>query len=148
MLQLLAKVSGRLKRFDALKPQIELLVVNPEFADEVLDVGLKMLSGNPPTLDPDEGPSVLVSIAIEGQRFNKLADLYRWLIKRSPNPLAYRQLVTALSLINKFDEAEAAWNELIEKYPDERTSRNFALLAEVQSRPARTMRPWLRCVRP
>jgi tetratricopeptide (TPR) repeat protein len=134
LLQLLSKVSGRLKRLEAVRPQIEQLVANPQYADELLDVGLKMLSSKPPTLDPDEGWSVLQSIAIEGQRFQKLANLYRWLIARAPNPLAYKQLIIVLKEVNSFDEAEARWKEMVEKFPDERNSRSLALLSEVQSK--------------
>jgi tetratricopeptide (TPR) repeat protein len=134
LLQLLTRVAGRLKRFEAVRPQIDQLVADPAYVDQVLDTGLKMLSASPPTLDPEEGFSVLVSIAFDGQRYEKLANLYRWLVKRTPNPLGYRQLIIVLKEINKLAEAEAAWNELIEKFPDERNPRNLTLLAEVQSK--------------
>ena len=135
LLQLLTKVSARLKRFEAVQPQIDLLIADPAYTDEVLDTGLKMLSSNPPALDLQEGFSVLRKISFEGKRFEKLADLLRWSLKRVPNPVAaYQELIITYYQIGKFEEAEGVWRELVEKFPDERTSRNLGMLAEVQSK--------------
>ena len=135
LIQLLTKVAGRLKRFEAVQPQIDLLVADPAYTDEVLDTGLKMLSSNPPALDLGEGFSVLQKISLDGKRFDKLTDLLRWSIKRVPDPVAaYRELIGTYYDLGKFDEAEAAWREMVEKFPIARNSSNLALLAEVQSK--------------
>ena len=52
LLQLLTRVFGRLKRFDAIQAQIELLVADPAYTDQVLDAGMKMLSSQPPDARP------------------------------------------------------------------------------------------------
>src|SRR6185312_15470767 len=132
LLQLLTKVAGRLKRLDAVKPQIDMLTADQAYTDEVLDLGLKMLSANPPALDLLEGYSVLRSIAYEGKRYEKLALLLRWSLKRVPNPFAaYQELILTYYQLGKYGDSEAAWNEMIEKFPDERNTRNLGLLAEV-----------------
>ena len=135
LLQLLAKVSARLKRFDPVQPQIDQLTADPAYTDEVLDVGLKMLSSNPPALDIQEGFSVLRKLSYDGKRYEKLANLLRWALSRVPNPFAiYQELIITYYQLGKFGDAEAAWKEMIEKFPDERNARNLGLLAEVQSK--------------
>ena len=133
LLQLLTKVAGRLKQLDAVKPQIDLLTADPEYTDAVIDSGLKMLSASPPALDVPEGYSILRGIAIEGKRYEKLAALLRWWLKRDPNPyVTYQELILTSKLLNKFADAEATWIEMIEKFPDERNSRNLGTLADIQ----------------
>ena len=134
LLQLLIKATGRLKRLDAVKAQVEQLVADPAYTDEVLDAGLKMISANPPAIDPQDGWIVLVNIATEGKRPEKLAGLLRWSIKRTPNPIVYRELIFTLYDLGKFAEAEATLKELTEKFPDERNARNLILLAQIQAK--------------
>ncbi len=132
LLQLLAKAAGRLKRLDAVKAQIDLIAADPAYVDQVLDAGLKMISASPPTLDPQDGWLVLLNIAIEANRGEKKAGLLRWSLKRTPNPLVYRELILTLEDIGKFDEAEASLKELTGKFPDERNTRNAIELAQIQ----------------
>jgi tetratricopeptide (TPR) repeat protein len=139
LLQLLTKVSARLKRFEAVQDQIDLLIADPAYTDEVLDTGLKMLSRTPPALDLQEGFSVLRKISSEGKRYEKLASLLRWSITKLPNPVAvYLELMITYYQDGKFNEAEATWKELVEKFPEERNARNLGMLAEVQSKGGKT----------
>lgn len=57
LLQLLTRVFARLKRFDAVQAQIELLVADPVYTDEVIDAGMKMLASNPPCSTSSKGPT-------------------------------------------------------------------------------------------
>ena len=135
MLQLLTRVFSRLKRFDPIQSQIELLVVDPVYADEVIGVGMKMLSANPPTLDLLEGSNVLIKICYEGKRFEKLTQLLRESLTRLPQPVfVYQELIRTLFLLGKYDAAEAAWKELIEKFPDEKTAKLLVTLGEIQAK--------------
>ena len=134
LLQLLIKAGGRLRRLDAVKPQVDLLVADPAYTDEVLDAGLRMISSSPPAFDPQEGWIVLVSIATEGKRAAKLAGLLRWSLQRMPNPIVYRELIFTLFDQGRFGEAEAALKELIEKFPDEKNTRNQILLGQIQAK--------------
>ena len=93
-----------------------------------------MISARPPGLEPQEGWGVLVTIANEGKRYEKLAALWRWSLDRMPNPIIYVELIRTLIDANKFDAAEAAFRELFEKFADERTARNLNELARVQAR--------------
>ena len=133
LLQLLTKVAGRLKQLDPVKPQIDMLTADPDYTDTAIDVGLKMLSAIPPALDVPEGYSILRNIAIEGKRYEKLAALLRWWLKRDPNPyVTYQELILTNKLLGKFADAEATWNEMIDKFPDEKNARNLGTLADIQ----------------
>jgi len=133
LLALLVKISVRLKKLDPVKNQIDELVKDPAYTDEVLDAGLKMISARPPAMDPREAWSVLFTIAEEGKRPEKLASLCRWSLERMPNPLVYAELIRSLVDARKFAEAEVAFRELFAKYNDERTARNLVWLAQVQA---------------
>jgi tetratricopeptide (TPR) repeat protein len=135
LLQLLTRAFARFKRFDAVQAQIEMLVADPAYTDEVLDSGMKMLASNPPALDLLEGCSVLRKICYDGKRYEKLAGLLRWSIKRLPNPFTlYQELIITDYQLGKYDDAELVWKEMIEKFPDERSAKLVALLGEVQAK--------------
>jgi tetratricopeptide (TPR) repeat protein len=138
LIQLLSKVAGKLKQLEAIQPQIDLLLADPVATEAVLDAGLKLLSSNPPALDIAEGYGVLYKIAYESKKFDKLVELLRWSLKRVPNPFTtYRELIITYYQAGKYAEAEAVWKEMIDRFPDERTSRMLMLLAEVQSKGGR-----------
>ena len=135
LLELLALVFGRLKRFDAIEPQIELLLADPAYTDEVIDTGMKMLASNPPELDLLDGSNVLIKICYEGKRLEKLATFLRESLKRLPNPFfIYQELVRVEYNIGKYAEAEATWKEMMAKFPDERNSRLLSLLGQIQGK--------------
>ncbi len=135
LLQLLTRVFGRLKRFEPVETQIELLVVDPVYTDEVIDTGMKMLASNPPALDLLEGSNVLIKICYEGKRFEKLAALLRASLKRLPNPFfIYQELLRVDFLLGRYGEAESVWKEMMEKFPDERSSKLLVTLGEIQAK--------------
>jgi tetratricopeptide (TPR) repeat protein len=135
ILQLLALVFGRLKRFDAIEPQISELLADPAYANEVIDTGMKMLASSPPTLDLLEGSNVLIKICYEGKRLEKLATLLRASIGRLPNPFfIYQELIKVEYNIGKYAEAEASWKEMMAKFPDERTAKLLVLLGQIQAK--------------
>ena len=48
--------------------------------------------------------------------------------------MIYPELVKINIQLGKYDEAEAVWKEMIEKFPDQRTSTNLNQLGEVQAK--------------
>ncbi len=134
LLILLAKVTAKLRRLDPVRPQLEELIKDPGYTDEVLDVGLKMISASPPALDPRDGWAVLFNLATEAKRPEKTVALLRWSVKQMPNPLVYRELINTLAELEKYDEAEAAFRDLVDKFPDEKNARNQIMLADILSR--------------
>ena len=139
LLQLLTRVYSRLKRFEPIQPQIDLLVSDPAFTDQVIDTGIKMLSTSPPSLDLIEGYGLLTKICYDGKRLEKLTELLRWSLKRLPNPFAtYQELIITYYQLGKFNDAELACREMMDKFPDERNSKILSLLGEVQSKAGKT----------
>ena len=134
LIGLLVRATGRLRRLDPVRTQIEELATDVAYTDEVLDAGLKLISANPAPFDPQDGWIVLVNLATEAKRPEKLVALLRWSLNRVPNPLVYRELIFTLYDLNRFGEAESALRELFEKFRDERTTRNQILLGQIQAR--------------
>ena len=130
----LTKVVSRLKRFDPVQTQIEELVADPVYTDQVLDQGVKMLSANPSLLDPDIALEVLLKIATEGKRIEKIVPLYLWAIRREPNPRLFQNLAYTYYELNRFNDAVSTIKAMFEGFPESRTARNLFLIAEMQGR--------------
>ena len=133
LIQLLAKVTGRLKREDAARPQIEALVADPAYTDQVLDAGLAMLSSKPPKLDRS-GWFVLIKIATTAKKPEKMAALLRWSLTDMPDPIVWRELIRVLFDANKFAEAETEVEALMAKFPEEKNAQTLLLLGQVRLR--------------
>ncbi len=134
LLQLVTRVSGRIRQIDAIQPQLDQILAEPEAIDSVLDTGLKMLASNPPTLEIAEGFSILKKIALDAQKYDKLVELLRWSMKQVQNPFAtYWEIVLTYEQAKKYDDAENTWKEMIDRFPDQRTARSLSLLARIQS---------------
>ena len=133
LISLLVKVTGRFKRLDTVRAQIADLAADTKYTDEVLDTGLKMISANPPPFEPQDGWIVLVNLATEAKRPEKLVDLLRWSLNRMPNPIVYRELIFSLYELNRFNDAEQVIREMFDKLRDERTTRNLIMLAKIQA---------------
>ena len=133
LLKLLEKVSGRLKREDAVRPQIEVIAADPEYAVKLIDTGLVMLSEKPPKLER-AGWAVLMRLAVALHRVDKTIELLRWSIKENPDPLLYRELAIRLSDSGKNDDAEKTVAEMFAKFPNERNTQSLLLLGQIRLR--------------
>jgi tetratricopeptide (TPR) repeat protein len=135
VVRLLAQISGRVKSPEAVKPLIGMVSSDPAYSDQVIDAGLKLLAAN--QLDPQDGWTVLLTLAYDARRPEKLVDLLRWQIRRQPNPRLYLELAYTQTDLAKYADAEATVRELTQKYPDERNARNQLLLSKIQGRAGR-----------
>jgi tetratricopeptide (TPR) repeat protein len=131
LLRLLTKVAERLRRDDAVDPQIAALVADPAYADKVIDAGLAMLTSDPPRLDRP-GWVVLVKIATRAKKTDKLVNLYRWAVKEFPSPQASRELIDALTKQKQYDAAEAEFEAMMARFPEERNPLTMLFLAQVR----------------
>ncbi len=134
LITLLVRATGRLRRLDPIRAQIEELAADAVYTDEVLETGLKLISANPAPFDPQDGWIVLVNLSTEAKRPEKLVKLLRWSLNRVPNPIIYRELVQTLSDLNRLADAEMALRELFDKFRDERSTRNLVQLGRIQAR--------------
>jgi Tfp pilus assembly protein PilF len=131
MTEALSKPGGP-EAIAAIAPQLEAITRDPAYADEVLDAGLKMLSADPPALDPKTALIILTHIASRTEKFEKLVALQRILLKQNPSPLAYREIADSLFRMKKYAEAAATLDELIARYPDEKNPNLLVLLAGIR----------------
>ncbi len=131
---MLVRVTSKMRRLDLIRTQIEELANDGPYVDEVLDTGLKMISAVPPVVDPQEGWFVLVNLASQAKKPEKLVALLRWSLNRVPNPLVYRELYGFLTDLGRYKEAEQTLRELFDKFRDERTTQNLLALAEAQAK--------------
>ncbi len=131
LIRLLTKVAERLRRDDVIGPQIEALVADPAYTDKVLDAGLAMLSADPPRLDRT-GWFVLFKIANRAKKNDKLIGLLRWADRETPGPAISRDLIQALGQSKRFDEAEAEYESLMKRFPEERNPQTMLELARLR----------------
>jgi tetratricopeptide (TPR) repeat protein len=121
---------------EAITPQLTAIEHDPEYADQVLDAGLKLLSSVPPGLDSQPAFKILTHIAVRAEKLEKLVALERLVLKQNPSPLAYRETADTLFRLKKYSEAVKMLEELLEKYPDQKnpamlvTLANFRRLAD------------------
>ena len=88
----LTKPGGR----EAVLPQLDAIGADPAYAEQVLDVGHRMLSADPPTLDK-LGIDVLAYIATRSNKLDKLIPIQRLALKQNPSPRAYREIDQGLA---------------------------------------------------
>lgn len=131
LIRLLAKVTERLRRDDVIAPQLDALIADPAYTDAVLDAGLAMLNADPPRLDR-AGWVVLLKVANRAKKDDKYIALLRWGMKDNPSPLVGRELIGALSKAKRFEEAEAEFQSMLARYPDERTPQTMLTLAQLR----------------
>ena len=132
LLKLLVAAVSQLKRLDAVRPSLETLVADKEYAGKVVDTGLVMISANPPKLDIPEGLALLDQIATMAKDADRLFAIHRWRFARTGNPNNYRELTSTLFEIGKYAEAEVAFKEMLGKFPDERNGLTLIFLAQIE----------------
>ena len=123
----LAKPEGQV----AVKPQLDAIIADPAYAEQVLDTGFQMLSADPPTLDK-AGLGVLAYIATQSNKLDKLIPIQRLVLKQNPSPTAYRELTGALVGAGKFAEGVAVLEEWMGKFPEAKNIRQYVLLGKLR----------------
>ncbi len=133
LILLLAKVATRLRRDDAVKAQIDALVADSAYTDKVIDTGIAMLSAKPPQLDRT-GWFILLRIATIAKKGEKAVDLLRWSVKEAPDPIVWRELMSQLTILGRFAEAEKEVEALMAKFPEEKNAQTMLLLGQIRLR--------------
>jgi tetratricopeptide (TPR) repeat protein len=133
LIQLLVKVSVRMRREDAIVPQIQALIADPVYTDKVLDTGLTMLAANPSKLDRS-GWFILLRIATTAKKLDKVVALLRWSLKIEQDPMVWRELARTLSDQSKFSEAEAELEAMMKQLPKEKNQPTLLFLAQIRVR--------------
>ena len=131
LLRVLTEAWTKPNGFDAVKPQVEAIIKDSAFADEVLDTGYKMLSATPPTLDKPAF-KILAAIATEANKLDKLEPIQRLVLREDPSPQGYREMAQLLDNLRRHADAAAALEEMMTRYPDEKNTRMLTLLGQLR----------------
>ena len=113
---------------DAIRPQIEAIGADPEYADEVLAAALELAKAEPAKFGEDPW-RIFAIIATEAKLPDRKIALGRFIIANNPSPTAYRELAVDLLVGGQFAEAAETARALIDKYPNQRSGQTLDLLA-------------------
>jgi len=117
--------------------QLKAAASDSAIAEAMLDSGLDQLASNPPRLPLKSAFEVLALVAnwnrgpahrIRG--LEKLVKLRRVQLEQSPSPLVYSEIADALNRLHRYSEAANTVEEMIAKYPTEKTIRVLSFLAD------------------
>src|SRR5262249_53699619 len=128
----------------AIIPQLQAAAADDSMAEAMLDAGLRGLAEHPPSL-PRSAFQILTLIAQnpgratpnKARRLEKLLKLLRLQVEQSPSSLAYAEIADTQRRLSQYAEAAATLEQMIAKYPGEKTVRNLTDLAECQRRAGR-----------
>ncbi len=107
---------------EKVKPQIDAIIAEPEYAGEVLDEALKQMKAKPESFSPN-ARRVFAFIASQSKQIDKLVALDREKLERDPSPQAYQELLGDLINNKRYTETADVLKEMFEAYPAERTVR-------------------------
>ncbi len=117
----------------SLQPLIKSIALDPPYAEEVINQGLKMLETEPPSLGV-VGRRILANLAIEANRKDKIVEIARAALKQDPTAEAAMFFFEALDQDGKYAEAADALEAFHEKFPDRRTPETLSNLAKERIR--------------
>lgn len=132
ILRLFESAFGQLRRLEPLKEQIDQLLADPEYANQVLDRGLEMLKADPPQLGR-ESWIVLTRIASDGEKLEKLVALQQAYLAKYPNPQVMREIADTLIRKKQYREAASVLEDLIGRYPDEKNARLLVFVSRLRA---------------
>jgi tetratricopeptide (TPR) repeat protein len=136
LLKVICDAMARPNGQEAIQGQLLAAAGDDALAEEMLDAGLKQLAAKPPTL-PRTAFLVLNFIANpergsdKSGRLQRLIKLQKLLLDQNPNPQLYREIADTLRRLGQFTEAAVTLEQMMERYPSEKTARFYSALAEL-----------------
>jgi tetratricopeptide (TPR) repeat protein len=141
LLRVLVQVFNKPGWLEAVAPQLEAIVKDREYAYEVIDRGVKLLSSDPPAIDKSGirvlhllSGSLVKSVEDSGadadRALSKFADVSRLAVKLVPSPQTFHELSITLYRLGKLDEAAKTMEQLVDRYPEEKNARRLIVLGE------------------
>ncbi len=121
LINVLGQALGRPGGLEVVAPQLQAIGKNPELSKKMLDQGLAWLQENPPKLE-DESRRMLSFLANQTNQSETLLEMDRLMIERDPSPQHYREYFTDLFRYQNYAEAAQAIDELMKRYPGERSA--------------------------
>jgi tetratricopeptide (TPR) repeat protein len=133
LVELLGKAMAKPDTLEAVRPQVESIINSPAIAGAVLDAGLALQQADPPKLGA-EARKVLSHVAMRAKLLEKFIPIQRLALRREANPQAYKEFFVDLDRAGRSEEAAAVLEELMEKYPAEKTPPILVALAQTRIR--------------
>ena len=130
LIRVIADALGRPGGLEAIQETIKGVIDDPAFADQVLEAGAKLLSADPPGMD-EKGVSVLALIATRANKLEKFLPIQKLQLRRNSKPQSYKELAVVQAGLQKFGEAAATLEEMMTRFPVERTTRTLAELVRL-----------------
>lgn len=127
----LGSASGRQDTAEAIRPLIESIALDPQASDRILDAGLTLQEADPPKLD-DDARKVLAEIALKAGKVEKILPIQKLVLERSPNPQLYLEFWNDLYRSKRYDEAAAALDRMIERFPDRKDAQILTVLGQTR----------------
>lgn len=117
---------------EAVMPQLNAIVADPAYADQVFETGLKMIQATPPKLSMDSRKA-LDFIAGQLKKPEKMLPIHRLAVKQEPSALEYEMLADSLVAAKQYDEAVSVIEEILKKYPEKRDAKLLLHLGRLQA---------------
>jgi tetratricopeptide (TPR) repeat protein len=136
LLKVVCDARSRPGGLEAVLPQLQAAATDDALAEQMLDAGIKQLEAKPPTL-PRAAFEVLAFIANpergadKAGRLQQLIKLQRLLLSQHPSPQIYRDIADTYRRMSEYGEAAATLEQMLERYPNEKNARHFAVMAEM-----------------
>ncbi len=143
LLKVICEAMSRPNGLEAISAQLQAAAADDPLSEQMLDAGLEQLKAKPPTL-PKTAFFVLSFIANPERgadktgRLERLIKLQRLLLEQNPSPQIYREIADTLRRMDQNGEAAATIEQMMEKYPTEKSGRHFGVLAELLRRAGKT----------
>jgi tetratricopeptide (TPR) repeat protein len=140
LLKVICEALNRPSTKVAIAPQLQAAADDDAMAEALLEAGLRGLSDRPPALPPtafrvlDFIANPERNPANRARRLEQLLKLHRLELEQSPSPQLYREIVETQRLLGRYAQAAATLEEMIAKYPGEKSVRFLAYLAELHLR--------------
>ncbi len=129
--ELLKALSDAIRRpggYEAVQDTIKGIFEDPAFAEQVLDAGKTLLAADPPGLDAF-GVRLLAEIARSANKLAQFLPIQLAELKRRPSPQTYRETLVLLEGLRKYGDVAALLEEMMTKYPNEKTAQQLAFAA-------------------
>ncbi len=140
LLRVLCDAYNREITKQAIIPQLQAAAGDDSLAEAMLDAGLRGLSERPPTL-PQTAFQVLSLVANttrgaanNNRRLEKLLKIYQLQLDQAPSMLVYAEIADTERRLGLYDQAATTVEQMIGKYPAQKSVRTLAFLAEYQYR--------------
>lgn len=122
---------------EAVAPLLKAAASDKTIAEAMVDSGIEQLSSNPPRLPAKSAYEVLAFVAgwdrgpeSRAQGLEKLLKIRRLQLEQAPSEIVYSEIADVQNRLRRFADAAVTVEEMIARYPHQKTARVLAFLAD------------------